>query len=215
MSTSPSPHRIRKIASEFAVIVLGVFIAVAAESWWSEREDRRYERELREDMVAEFEANLRIVESDLAANDTAHARIVSFAERGDGELQAMSSDDVTATVGGWLDWAGFDPEMGSAQALVESGNIGAIADRRLRLLLSEWSGLLEERRRFNLQAVEFQLHRVFPAVAHASADRVWTEPERREVQNLLRALVILQEGVMENQERLRSAAREILAYLRE
>ena len=215
METSQSASRFVRIASEFAVIVFGVFIAVAAESWWSEREDRRYERELREDMLAEFEANLRIVESDLAANDTAHARIVSFAERGERELQSMSSEDVTATIGGWLDWAGFDPEMGSAQALVESGNIGAIGDRRLRLLLSGWAGLLEERRRFNLQTVEFQMHRVFPFVAHATADQVWTEPERREVQKLLRTLGILQKGVMENQKRLQAAAREILAYLQE
>jgi len=116
-------------------------------------------------MVAEFEANLRIVESDLAANDTAHARIASFTDQGELELQSMSSEDVTATIGGWLDWSGFDPETGSAQAL-------------------------------------------------ALADQEWTEPERREVQVLLRSLGQLQSIVMENQRRLESAAREILAYLR-
>ena len=87
-------------------------------------------------MATEFEANLRIVETDLAANDTAHARAVAFASQDDRELQSASSDQVTAEIGSWLNWAGFDPEMGSAQALVESGNIGAISDRRLRLLLS-------------------------------------------------------------------------------
>ena len=131
MSTNQSPLRSVRLATEFAVIVVGVFIAVLAESWWSEREDRRYERELREDMVTEFEANLRIVEVDLAANDTAHARVTSFAELGEDELESMSSEAVTAAIGGWLDWSGFDPQMGSAQALVESGNVGAISDRRL------------------------------------------------------------------------------------
>ena len=121
---------------------------MGAESWWSEREERRYERELREDMVTEFQANLRIVEADLAANDTAHARAVAFASKDDRELQSASSDQITAEIGSWANWAGFDPEMGSAQALVESGNIGAISDRKLRLLLSRWAGLLEEKRRF-------------------------------------------------------------------
>ena len=126
-----------------------------------------------------------------------------------------SRDADSASIGDWLDWAGFDPEMGSAQALVESGNIGAIADRGLRLRLSRWAGLLEEKRRFNLQAVDFQMHRVAPVVARASSDRDWSEPERREVRALLRNLGVLQDGVRGNQVRLREAAEEILAYLRE
>ena len=215
MSTSQSPKRLLRFVSEFVVIVAGVFVAVAAESWWSEREERDYERDLRLDMVAEFEANLRILESDLAANDTARTRVASFVDLRERELQAMSSAQVAATIGRWLDWSGFDPEMGSAQALVESGNIGAIGDRGLRLLLSRWAGLLEEKRRFNLQAVDFQMHQVAPAVARASDDNDWTERERREVQELLRSFGQLQEGVVVNQMRLQSAAREILAYLRQ
>jgi hypothetical protein len=207
-------NRFWRVLGEFAVVVLGVFIALAAESWWSERNDRRYERELRDDMLAEFEANLRILEADLAANDTAHARIVAFSQLGLNELESMSSQDVTAAIGSWLSWAGFDPEMGSAQALVESGNTGAIADRELRLLLSRWAGLLEEKQRFNLQAVEFQMHRVTPMISHAAADQDWTAPERREARDLLTALATLQRGVIDNQGRLQSAARDILSYLR-
>ena len=134
MSTHHAPDRGLRFVGEFAVIVLGVFIAVAAESWWSEREDRGYERDLREDMIAEFEANLRILEADLAANDTARARIVSFVDLEESELLSMRSEELTEAIGGWLSLSGFDPEMGSAQALVESGNTGAIGDRQLRLL---------------------------------------------------------------------------------
>ena len=215
MSTHHAPNRGLRFVGEFAVIVLGVFIAVAAESWWSDREDRGYERDLREDMIAEFQANLRILEADLAANDTARARIVSFVDLEESELLSMPSEDLTETIGGWLSWSGFDPEMGSAQALVESGNIGAIGDRQLRLLLSRWAGLLEEKRRFNLQAVDFQLHHVMPAFARTWSDREWSEPERLELQELYRTLGTLQALVIENQERLQAAAGEILAYLRQ
>lgn len=215
MSADPPSRRSLRLAGEFAVIVIGVFIAVAAESWWSEREDRAYERELREDMVEEFEANLRILESDLAANDTARARLGSFTERDDGELLAMSSAEVTAAIGGWLQWAGFDPYLGAAQALVESGNLGVIGDRRLRLLLSQWAGLLEEKRRFNSQAVDFQIHRVTPRITMASADLEWTAAERREAQALLRGMAVLQESTVQNQRRLQAAAEDILAHLRD
>ena len=126
----------------------------------------------------------------------------------------MGPDDtLSKNLGDAMVWAGFDPEMGSAQALVESGNIGAIGDRTLRLLLSRWAGLLEEKRRFNLQTVDFQMHRVTPVVARASADNEWTDGERREVRELLRSLGMLRDGVMANQRRLQSAAHEILAYL--
>jgi hypothetical protein len=47
--------RTKQLSREFVVVVVGVFIALAAESWWSEREDRRFEREIREDMLVEFE----------------------------------------------------------------------------------------------------------------------------------------------------------------
>ncbi|MBT8404065.1 MAG: hypothetical protein KJP18_09420 [Gemmatimonadetes bacterium] len=215
MSTKQAHHRFLRLGGEFAVIVVGVFLALAAESWWSEREERAYERDLRQDMLAEFEANLDILEADLAANDTSQARIAAFLDLGAEELQATPSEELTGTIGRWLDWAGFDPEMGSAQALVESGNIGAIDDRGLRLLLSRWAGLLEEKRRFNLQAVEFQMHRVGPMIARAVSDEVWTAAERREAQWLVRTFAVLQGSVIDNQRRLQAAAREILTYLRE
>lgn len=198
---------------EFVVVLLGVFFALAAESWWSDREDRQFERELREDILAEFETNIRILESDLAVNDTSRVRLGFLNELSDAELLAMPSEELTARLSGYLNWAGFDPEMGIVQALVESGNVGAVSDRTLRLYLSRWAGQLEEKRRFNLQAVDFQNQVVVPSVARAAADLVWTEEERREAQDLFEALSILQRGVIENQQRLRTTALEIQAYV--
>ena len=40
-----------KLAVEFSIIVAGVLVALIAESWWSEREDRQFERDLIEDMA--------------------------------------------------------------------------------------------------------------------------------------------------------------------
>lgn len=198
---------------EFVIVLLGVFLALAAESWWSEREDRRFERELREDMLAEFEVNIRILESDLAVNDTSQVRFGFLSDLSDEELLGVSSEELTSRLRGYLDWAGFDPEMGIVQALVESGNLGAVDDRTLRLHLSRWAGQLEEKRRFNLQAVDFQNRVVVPAVARVAADLTWTEAERREARDLFENLSLLQREVIENQERLLSTAVEIKRYL--
>ena len=34
----------KRVLAEFALIVLGVFVALAANSWWDERSERRLER---------------------------------------------------------------------------------------------------------------------------------------------------------------------------
>ena len=192
---------------------MGVFCALAAESWWSEREDRRFERELRDDILVEFQANLRILESDLATNDTSRAQVAELTILTEPELVSQTSSAMTDKFGDYPDWAGFDPEMGIVQALVESGNVSQVSDRTLRLLLSQWAGLLEEKRRFNLQTVEFQNHQVVPVVARVTADLVWTEAERREVQSLYRAFALLQAGVIANQQRLRTTALAIREHL--
>ena len=69
MSAPLSRKGARTLFIEFLIIVIGVFIALAAESWWSEREDRLRESDIREDIVAEFAANIRILEADIAVNE--------------------------------------------------------------------------------------------------------------------------------------------------
>jgi hypothetical protein len=209
------PKLDRKLAAEFAVIVVGVFVALAAESWWSEREDRQYEREIREDMIVEFESNVRILDADIGENEEARKRLGMLEGLTDEALLALSDNELSGQLVPYLTWAGFDPEMGSVQALVESGNIGAISDRRLRQLLARWAGLLEKRRRINLQAVDFQHREVLPVIARASADRVWTSSERRELSTLLNHMLALHGFVLINQHELRAAATDILTFLRD
>ena len=186
--TPPKPKRwdwrpkLQWFAAEIVIIVSGVLIALALNTWWSEREDRHFERELRDDMIAEFESNLAILESDIAFNDSAHAHVSSLDSLSDSALLALSSEELTSRFRDLINSQGFDPEMGIVQAQVESGNLSAVGDRDLRILLSRWAGLLEENRRKNLQSVMFELDAVMPMTSKASADLVWTKDERRELQ---------------------------------
>lgn len=59
-------------------------------------------------------------------------------------LLAVPDDEMTARFRHFPSGSGFDPEVGTAQALVESGNLNVIDDRELRLLVSRWAGRLEE-----------------------------------------------------------------------
>ena len=204
---------VRKLLVEFSVVVVGVFLALAAESWWSDRQERAFEREVREDMVAEFEANLRILEADLAGNEESRLFLAEISSMPEAELLAIPDQEMNDRYRAFPSWQGFDPEMGFAQALVESGNLHVIRDRDLRLGLSRWAGLLEEKRRFNLQAVDAQLDIIVPTVAALSADEIWTAAERRHAQTLYRTMALLHSYVLDNQQRLRSAARDVLLAL--
>ncbi len=205
----------RRLAIEFAVIVIGVFVALAAESWWAEREERQYEREIREDMVVEFESNIRILDFDIEENEQARKQLGMLEGLTDDALIALSDNELSEPLVPYLQWAGFDPEMGSVQAFVESGNVGAISDRQLRQLLTRWSGLLVKNRRLNLQAVDFQHRELLPVIAQASADRAWSSSERRELSTLLNHMLALHGFVLNNQRELRTAATDILAFLRD
>jgi len=211
-STSRSA-RLGRLAGEFAVIVTGVLVALVAESWWSERGDRRYEAELRADMLEEFRTNLTILESDLAENAQVAAVLDRFAGLGEAALLAEPDSAFAYFDSGDLIWAGFDPMMGSAQAMVQSGNLGAIADRDLRLRFSNWSGLLDEKTRFTSNAVAFQSQIFLPAAARFGADLEWTPAERREIRSQIRTLRDRQRLVIENQLRLKASAEALVEYL--
>jgi hypothetical protein len=192
-----------------------VFVALAAESWWSEREDRRIEREIREDMVAEFEANIRILEADLAENADARPRIAILESLSNEALMALTDVQMTGVHYPSIRWAGFDPEMGTVQALVESGNLAVVSDRDMRLGLARWTGLLENNRRFNLQAVQVQQREVVPSFARAAADGRWSASERRELQIQLSQFITLFDTTVQNQRQLLAAAQDILVFLQE
>jgi hypothetical protein len=207
--------RTKQLFQEFAVVVLGVFVALAAESWWSEREYRRFEREIRDDMLVEFESNVRILDGDIAFNGEARKLIAALSDLSDEALFAIPDSFLSEQFGsGILNSAGFDPELGSVQALVESGNLGAVGDRELRLRLSRWEGLLEQCRRKNFQGVSLEKS-VMPLIVQAGSDLHWSEVERRELRALLDNALGFFDIRVVCQNELRGAAQDILAFLHE
>ena len=207
--------RTKQLFQEFVVVVVGVFVALAADSWWSEREDRRFEREIREDMLVEFESNVRILNADIDYNEEARELHAALSGLSDEALFAIPDAVLSKQFGsGTLNSAGFDPELGTVQALVESGNIGAVGDRELRLRLSRWEGLLEQCRRKNLQGVRLDKS-VMPLIVRAGSDLRWSQIERRELQAFLENTLDFFDIRVECQRELRRVAQDILAFLHE
>ena len=122
-----------KASGEFAVIVVGLLVALAVDGWWQGRDDRLRESAYLVAVVAELQSHVASLESSLAGNDTAHvalerARLI----RRDGQ----PSDSARAFISGLVGALGFlvIPDVSTAvfDDLVSSGNIRLIRDDILR-----------------------------------------------------------------------------------
>ena len=204
-----------RLLMEFFVVIAGVLAALAAESWWSNREAHAYELDLREDMLEEFRVNLSILDADLAENAVVLAGVRATVEMEQGTIHGLSNREVHTRFDSLLgsSYAGFDPAMGVARALVQSGDLATISDRALRLQLAEWAARLDEKQRFTLNSTDFFLNHLSPRIAAMGSDGTWTASERSEVQALLRVHLNLVETLVVNQVKLREVAEGVVSHL--
>lgn len=175
-----------RLASEFAVIVIGVLVALSAESWWSEQENRAYEASLRADIVEEFEENLRVLQVDSTINADSLPTFRQVATMDSTALLGMTAPEARE-IFRLPAWAHFDPVSGAAQALVSSGGLWAIEDRELRMVLSRWASLLKRYDRYSFEAlggrqeVAPELNRTIAAGAWSREERLWLQLSIRDV----------------------------------
>jgi hypothetical protein len=202
-----------KLAAEFSVIVAGVLVALFAESWWSERDSRKIEEELVIDMADEFEVNVTILKTDLAYNEELDGYIDDISAMSSEDLAALTDDEASDLYEPfeWLFYS-FDPAMGISRALVQSGDLAAVKSRSLRLALANWSALLEEKTRYSKNAHEV-LAELAGVVAVAQSDGQWSQSERQEVKYRLQYMQNHVGLVIENQNKLRILAVEIVDLL--
>jgi len=215
MNKNRSP-RVKSPVGEFGLIVIGVLVALLAESWWSERENRETERQILVDATAEFQENLEILDTDISVNIAVLDVLLAIEGLQDSALLALSDDEVSELFAVEKQFnAAFDPAMGSIDALVRSGDLRIIKDQALRLSLARWSALVTRAERMELQheaSLRSGFYRSVPAFA---ADGKWTSEERREIRDRLLHSKYSLELTMETMADLRATADEVLDRLLE
>ena len=200
--------------AEFGLIVVGVLVALLAESWWSEREDREAERQILVDAVAEFQENIEILNADISKNTVVFDTLLKIERMPISELLALTDDEASKlfAIEKQIN-AGFDPAMGSIDALVSSGDLRFIRDRTLRLHLARWSALLTRAERMELQHGQILHSSIFRSVPAFAADEKWTSEERREIRALLVISKLSLNMSMDTMTELRATADEVLSRL--
>ncbi len=130
---------------EFVLIVTGVLVAMAANSWWESRRDHTKEETYVTQLLADTRANQVRVDSALAAD--------SVAQRSTGRLLGILSDNGTATsrdstprgIPGADAFSSpdFRPLLGTYTALLETGDLQLLDSPDLRFHLVAYQSSLE------------------------------------------------------------------------
>ena len=208
--------QIKSAVGEFGLIVAGVLVALLAESWWSERQDRLVEQQILVDATTEFRQNIEILDADMSRNNDVYdylLRVEAMSDPALFELSDIEASDLLATDNQIN--AAFDPAMGSVDALVRGGDLRFITDHELRGHLARWSALLTQSARMELIHTDLQIRGLNMLVAAFEADSKWTNEERRQIKVMLIQTKGTLEMNMDTMTELRATAERVLERLAE
>jgi hypothetical protein len=142
MNNSPV-SKARRAAGEFAIIVVGVLVALWLDAGWAWLQDRQDERALIADLRSDFEANRLALQQILVAQHRAADVTRQILTVGVGGLPADSVDILFQAM---LNVETFNPRTGALNSALGSGRIQLLRSQGLRSALAAWPGYLEDAR---------------------------------------------------------------------
>jgi len=123
---------VRRAAAEFAIIVTGVMVALAADAWLEGMREASQERKILESLLGEVEADAADLQRRIARLDRQAAlqvRIDSVARR---DLPVDDSVGLLRDLAAASDYATFDARTSVVDDLLSTGRIGLIGNDELR-----------------------------------------------------------------------------------
>lgn len=146
---TPHAHRMFTVSTwggafrEFAVIVAGVLVALGAQAWWEGRQERRFEGDYLEQLLADTRENQTRLHAAI--------RLDSVSAWATGKaVAALDSDDASIPPDSVLNWirnagaaSDFKPLTGTYQALVGTGDLRLLRTDSLRILVARHAATLE------------------------------------------------------------------------
>lgn len=155
-----------RIAAEGAVVVASILLALAIDTWWAERQERKLEREELSRLYAEFEINRdRLLAKGNVQERAAAASLEVYERMGQAMAGGAEAVAVPETVLAVLVAAPtFEAQAPVFDGLVRSGRIEIIEDRRIVDTLAEWERLSRNTSEFELRARRYVDDMLLPAL---------------------------------------------------
>ena len=162
-----------RLMVEVTVIVLGVLLALWADAFWEEREDRQKEQAILTNVHQEFVENKRRFDLSIDHHKRMFDASVLVLEStpSDCNVDLLAAIDLAS-----LNWHTFNAVSGATQSLIASGELDLIQDAELRVLLASWGGLNLDLAHDELRTVDLRdkiaeyMAREFPEYFSDSSD---------------------------------------------
>ena len=155
----------RAFLIEAIVIVGSILLAFAIDAWWQEREERRIETTLLNNLRSDMLASQEQLEQWITGN----SRILDSAEGFLSLLRAAQRDSEVSVpfrnVVGVLGTPTYSPTESTINAAVSSGQIELIANPRIRAALASWQYQLEDTRADELYRRDITRTQLLPALS--------------------------------------------------
>ena len=132
----------RQAFADVLLIVIGVSIALAADSWLSDRNERARTDLLLDSLEDEWTFELGRLDAHIADLNQAKTGLARLIEAHDNGLEDLSDDELAA-LGTGLTWGTFKPSSGAYSTLMADG-IQNVRDPALRQAISAWSSVMAE-----------------------------------------------------------------------
>ena len=129
----------KRLLAEFTVIVAGVLIALAVDSWWERRQERSRAREYVQQLLVDFETTERRLRSTIEAETQRLEGVTTVIDRA---LRGPwpQADSLELPTG----YNYFEPLKGTLTALIEGGDLRLLRSDSVRFELIAFSALLHE-----------------------------------------------------------------------
>lgn len=139
MSETQARGRISASFREVVVIVMGVLLALGADSAWSERQERGTEAIYLRALVADLNVTAERISEALAEDSVSMHRSLSMYRLLTGEILDAPNDSMNVWAG--MRYADFRPQLTTMRVLVETGDVTLLGSTEVRTSII---GLLAE-----------------------------------------------------------------------
>jgi len=132
----------KQAATEFILIVVGVSIALAADSWLAESDKTERIELLLDSLEAEWTADLEYMDANLEGVGQAMPAILRMISAHEDSPQDLTAAEAASLLGQAYDWHLYHPSDGALNTLLVDG-VQNIEDASLRLAIASWRSTLD------------------------------------------------------------------------
>jgi hypothetical protein len=148
------------VATDFVIVVLGIFIGLQASLWVQTRQDVETEQRYLGRLLADSDANVRALDQAIGVNDSRGAILFSLAAALKNGGPIPSRSELSNVMCRWFIQPAVNVRRGTYVELVSSGRLALLRDEELRSRLALEQAAHDEAERLDILA---------PAVAQAAA----------------------------------------------